>query len=279
MNTLIVKKQLEQFFIEDLGELDVSSQTAISPNAQGKAKIVAKENGIMAGIDLLRVGYDLLDSGISVQFNKKDGEFFEKGENIALLEGNVISLLAGERVLLNLLQRMSGIATMTNSAIRTINDDTIRICDTRKTTPGLRMFEKYAVRCGGGFNHRRGLSDAVMLKENHLLAGGGIKKAVDTVRRQVGHMVKIEVETTNEQEVKEAVDAKVDVIMFDNASPSEITHYMTLVPDSIITEASGGITLENLATFRGTGVDYISLGCLTHSVKAVDISFLLEEGI
>ena len=192
-------------------------------------------------------------------------------------EGNIQDLLAGERVLLNLLQRMSGVATMTQKAIKQLDDSSIRICDTRKTTPGLRIFEKYAVRCGGGFNHRRSLSDAVLLKENHLLACGGIQKAVRTVRNEVGHMVKIEVETTNEQEVLEAVNANVDVIMFDNATPQEIKHYVNLVPKTIVTEASGGINLESLPSFKDCGVHYISLGCLTHSVKSTDISFLLEE--
>ncbi|KHF42013.1 carboxylating nicotinate-nucleotide diphosphorylase [Halalkalibacter okhensis] len=278
MNKLLVKKQLEHFFIEDLGESDITSESAISSSAIGKAKIVAKANGVMAGCDLLQWGYGMLDSTISVQVLVSDGEEFQKGDTVATFEGRVISLLAGERVLLNLLQRMSGIATMTHTAIKTLEDEKIRICDTRKTTPGLRVFEKYAVRCGGGFNHRRGLSDAVMLKENHIRACGGIKQAVKTVRSHVGHMVKIEVETTNEDEVREAVESNVDVIMFDNATPMEIKNYRKFVPDHIITEASGGITIDNLATFRETGVDYISLGCLTHSVKATDFSFLLEEG-
>ncbi|GAE25918.1 quinolinate phosphoribosyltransferase [Halalkalibacter wakoensis JCM 9140] len=277
MNTLLVKKHLEHFLIEDLGELDASSESAISKEAYGKARIIAKANGIMAGGELWSIGYELLDPTISVNVLVQEGEAFQKGDTIALLEGKIIALLAGERVLLNLVQRMSGIATMTHTAINVLGDEQIRICDTRKTTPGLRMFEKYAVRCGGGFNHRRGLSDAVMLKENHLLACGGIKSAVATVRSNVGHMVKIEVETTNEEEVIEAVEANADVIMFDNATPEEVKRYRAIVPESIITEASGGITLDNLASYRNTGVHYISLGCLTHSVKATDLSFLLEE--
>ncbi|WP_332694211.1 carboxylating nicotinate-nucleotide diphosphorylase [Halalkalibacter lacteus] len=279
MNNILVKKQLESFLLEDLGEIDITSESAISQEATGQAKLVAKENGIMAGADIWTIGYSIIDRSISVNVFIKDGESFQKGDTIAQFTGKVIPMLAGERVLLNILQRMSGIATMTQAAINTLDDPAIRICDTRKTTPGLRMFEKYAVRCGGGFNHRRSLSDAVMLKENHILACGGITNAVNTVRAQIGHMVKVEVETTNEAEVKEAIAAKVDVIMFDNATPAEIKDYVKLVPGSIKTEASGGITLENLSSFQGTGVDYISLGCLTHSVKATDISFLLEEGL
>ena len=277
MNRFIVEEQLRRFLIEDIGERDISSETVISPEARGRGHIIAKEDGIIAGLNVLSYGYALLDSSIAIKTYKKDGERIEKGDVIAEIEGRYVSLLSGERVLLNLLQRMSGIATVTDQAIRVLNDESIRICDTRKTVPGLRIFDKYAVRCGGGYNHRFGLSDAVMLKENHLVAAGGITRAVKTLREQLGHMIKIEVETTNEEEVREAVEAGVDVIMFDNAMPEEVTAYCQLVPEGIITEASGGISLDNLASYRGTGVDYISLGFLTHSVKAIDLSFLLEE--
>lgn len=277
MNQFIVEEQLRRFLIEDIGERDISSETVISPEARGRGHIIAKEDGIIAGLNVLSYGYALLDSSIAIKTYKKDGERIEKGDVIAEIEGRYVSLLSGERVLLNLLQRMSGIATVTDQAIRVLNDESIRICDTRKTVPGLRIFDKYAVRCGGGYNHRFGLSDAVMLKENHLVAAGGITRAVKTLREQLGHMIKIEVETTNEEEVREAVEAGVDVIMFDNATPEEVTAYCQLVPEGIITEASGGISLDNLASYRGTGVDYISLGFLTHSVKAIDLSFLLEE--
>lgn len=277
MNRFIVEEQLRRFLIEDIGERDISSETVISPGARGRGHIIVKEDGIIAGLNVLSYGYALLDSSIAIKTYKKDGERIEKGDVIAEIEGRYVSLLSGERVLLNLLQRMSGIATVTDQAIRVLNDESIRICDTRKTVPGLRIFDKYAVRCGGGYNHRFGLSDAVMLKENHLVAAGGITRAVKTLREQLGHMIKIEVETTNEEEVREAVQAGVDVIMFDNATPEEVTAYCQLVPEGIITEASGGISLDNLASYRGTGVDYISLGFLTHSVTAIDLSFLLEE--
>ncbi|MFC0561822.1 carboxylating nicotinate-nucleotide diphosphorylase [Halalkalibacter alkalisediminis] len=276
MNKLMLRNQIEHFFIEDLGEVDITAESSIASNAKGKAYIKAKEDGVMAGMALLSVGYHILDPTITVTCHIADGELFRKGDVIASMEGNVIQLLAGERVLLNLLQRMSGIATMTTKAISALEDKSIRICDTRKTTPGLRMLEKYAVCCGGGFNHRRNLSDAVLLKENHLVAAGGIQKAVNAVREKIGHMVKVEVETTNEREVLEAIEAKVDVIMFDNATPEKIKEYVKLVPSGITTEASGGINLESLPSFNGCGVHYISLGCLTHSVKSIDLSFLLE---
>lgn len=277
MNRLLLKRKLEEFFLEDVGEGDVTTASLDVSCEEYKAKIVAKENGIMAGAEVIIAGYEVIHHDVSVELFKKDGESFEKGELLATVSGRVKDLLAGERVILNLLQRMSGIATMAHKAMKILNDPTIRICDTRKTTPGLRMFEKYAVRCGGAYNHRRSLNDAVLLKENHILASGGVVQAVEAVRSQIGHMIKVEVETTNEQEVKDAVFANVDVIMFDNATPTEVKRYKQLVPNHIMTEASGGITLDTLAEYRGCGCQYISLGCLTHSVQSTDISFLLME--
>ncbi|MBO1910976.1 carboxylating nicotinate-nucleotide diphosphorylase, partial [Microvirga sp. 3-52] len=200
------------------------------------------------------------------------------GDKIAAVTGPIAHLLTGERVILNLMQRMSGIATVTNKCVEMLNDPAIQICDTRKTIPGLRMFDKYAVVCGGGKNHRQGLYDGVMIKDNHIAFAGSITKAVQRVREKIGHMVKIEVETETRQEVLEAVEAGADVIMFDNRTPKEVKAFGHDVPESIVTEASGGITLENLATYHGTGVNYISLGFLTHSVKALDISLQVKEG-
>jgi nicotinate-nucleotide pyrophosphorylase (carboxylating) len=174
---------------------------------------------------------------------------------------------------------MSGIATATNEAVKALNSDHTRVCDTRKTMPGLRMFDKYAVRCGGGYNHRFGLHDGVMIKDNHITFAGGIKEAVAKVRSQAGHMVKIEVETESKEQVLEAIEAGADIIMFDNRSPEEVSEYVKLVPKSIITEISGGLTLETIGNYRDTKVDYISLGMLTHSVIALDISFNLEGGV
>ncbi|MCK0471135.1 carboxylating nicotinate-nucleotide diphosphorylase [Halalkalibacter sp. APA_J-10(15)] len=277
MNQLLLKRKLEEFFLEDVGEGDVTTESLLVSGEYRRANIVAKEEGVLAGTDVINAGYEVINNDMIVKLFKKDGEAFEKGEVLATVAGKVNDLLAGERVILNLLQRMSGIATMARRAKSVLNDESIRICDTRKTTPGLRMFEKYAVRCGGAYNHRRSLSDAVLLKENHLLASGGVKKAVEAVRERIGHMVKVEVETTNEKEVLEAVTANVDVIMFDNATPKEVKAYQQLVPGHIVTEASGGINLNTLAEYAGCGCHYISLGCLTHSVQSTDISFLLIE--
>ncbi|MCM3762659.1 carboxylating nicotinate-nucleotide diphosphorylase [Alkalihalobacillus oceani] len=276
MNKLAIKERLQLFLMEDIGEGDLTSQTVIAPGKRGKGNMVAKEAGVMAGGEIVRLGYQCVDEEVEVTLHVADGEHFQAGDILVSAKGAYLSLLAGERVLLNIFQRMCGIATMARNAVLRLDDPTIRICDTRKTTPGLRIFEKYAVRCGGGFNHRFGLSDAILLKENHLLAGGGITKTLQAVKEKVGHMVKVEVETTNEEEVLEAVEAGADVIMFDNATPEEIAAYVKLVPSVIKTEASGNISLETIASYRGCGVDYLSLGCLTHSVKAKDISFLLE---
>src|SRR5699024_6090050 len=216
-----------------------------------------------------------IDANVKVNLKKTDGETVEVKETIAEVTGPVQAILTGERIILNLLQRMSGIATMTYQTVQKLNDPTIKVCDTRKTTPGLRMFEKYAVTCGGGFNHRNGLYDGVMIKDNHIAFAGSIEKAVIAVRKQLGHMVKIEVETETREQTLEEIDAGEDVIMFDNRSPEEVSLFTQLIPSHITTEASGGITLGSLPSYKHTGVDYISLGFLTHSVKALDMSLIV----
>ncbi|NLI67270.1 MAG: carboxylating nicotinate-nucleotide diphosphorylase [Bacilli bacterium] len=279
MNELFIKEKIKQFLLEDIQHEDLTSD-AIFPSTQtGTASLYAKNNGILAGVDLIKTVYNILDDEIDVQLFKTDGDELKKGERIATISGKIRSILSGERVILNLLQRMSGIATITNKAVKTLDNPNIKITDTRKTTPGLRLFEKYAVRCGGGYNHRFGLYDAVMIKDNHIAFCGSIEKAVAMVRKKVGPTVKIEVETETISEVKEAVAQQVDIIMFDNRTPDEIIEMQKYVPDHILTEASGGITLENLHLYRHTNVDFISLGFLTHSVQALDMSLTIEGGI
>lgn len=276
MNKLLLKKMLKGFFMEDIGDMDITSDSIFPPGQKGSANFIVKSAGIIAGLPIIKEGYQLLDPSIEVNFLINEGDHVQKGQIIADVSGPVATILTGERVILNLLQRMSGIATMTNLAIKTLNDPSIHICDTRKTTPGLRMLEKYAVTLGGGKNHRKGLYDGVMIKDNHISFSGSITKAVERVRKKVGHMVNIEVETESLDQVKEAVEAGADIIMFDNRSPDEIRQLIKHVPPHIITEASGGITLESIGNFAHTGVDYISLGFLTHSVKALDISVNVE---
>ncbi|TLS39259.1 carboxylating nicotinate-nucleotide diphosphorylase [Pseudalkalibacillus caeni] len=277
MNRLQIKKDLQQFFLEDIGMNDLSSNLIFSNDEVGTGFFVAKQDGVLCGGPIIEEGYRLLDPSVEVNLIMSEGEYVKAGEKIAKVKGPIAVLLNGERVILNLIQRMSGIATLTRKAVETLNSDHTRICDTRKTTPGLRMYEKYAVRCGGGFNHRFRLDDGVMIKDNHIAYMGSITKAVSSARKQTGHMTKIEVETESAEQVQEAVDAGADIIMFDNRTPEEIKELIELVPQQIITEASGGINLENLAGYQDTGVDYISLGCLTHSVTGLDISFVIEE--
>ncbi|MEH7613135.1 carboxylating nicotinate-nucleotide diphosphorylase [Gottfriedia acidiceleris] len=275
MNTLKAKKMIEQFLLEDIGEGDLSSIHIFPMHERTTGKVLAKADGVIAGTDLIEITYKLLHENIKVTLHVKDGETVQAGQLLAAVEGPVQVLLSGERVMLNLLQRMSGIATLTSKAVETLNDEKIKLVDTRKTMPGLRLFDKYAVTCGGGSNHRFGLYDAVMLKDNHIAYAGSIKNAVDSLRNKLGHMVKIEVETENKDQVLQAIEAGADVIMFDNRTPDEIKEFVKLVPETIVTEASGGITLDNLANFQNCGVNVISLGCLTHSAKALDISFYL----
>lgn len=272
MNKLKLKKLLEHFFIEDIGERDVTTDLIFSNQSKGRIVFLSKDEGIFCGEDVIITGFTLLNPDTKIEMLVKDGDRISVGDQLAIVTGEIATLLKGERVVLNLVQRMSGIATLTRKAVETLNSSHTRICDTRKTTPGLRMLEKYAVRCGGGFNHRFGLYDGVMIKDNHISFAGSITRAVQLVQEQLGHMVKIEVETETKEQVLEAVEAGVDVIMFDNRTPEEIKEFIPLVPDHIVTEASGGITLENIASFRDCGVDYISLGFLTHSYKAFDIS-------
>ncbi|KEZ51153.1 carboxylating nicotinate-nucleotide diphosphorylase [Metabacillus indicus] len=276
MNLLKLKKQLEGFFAEDIGDFDATSTFIFSEGQTGSAVIRAKEDGIFAGADVVKAGYAVLDPRVTVQVLKRDGEAISRGEKAAVLTGPIASILTGERVVLNLLQRMSGIATLTNQAVKLLNSDHTKICDTRKTTPGLRMIEKYAVRCGGGYNHRFGLYDGIMLKDNHIASAGSIAEAVQKARAHAGHMIKIEVEIETEQQLHEAISARADIIMFDNRTPDEAAAFAAITPESIITEASGGITLENLADYGRTGVDYVSLGMLTHSAKALDLSMNVE---
>ncbi|NLP49302.1 carboxylating nicotinate-nucleotide diphosphorylase [Bacillus sp. RO1] len=273
MNIIMLQEMLRHFYKEDIGEKDLTSEALFAENEIGSGTFIAKENGIFVGEQIVMEAMRLLDPTVQVTLFKQDGDKLEKGEVIAKAEGKMRALLGAERVTLNLMQRMSGIATLTATAVSELDSNHTKVCDTRKTTPGLRMLEKYAVTCGGGYNHRFGLYDGVMIKDNHIEFAGSITNAVQRVREKVGHMVKIEVETESLAQVQEAVEAGADVIMFDNRTAEEIKDFIKHVPKHITTEASGGINLTNLASYRDTGVDYISLGLLTHSAKSLDISF------
>ncbi|HBM3471107.1 TPA: carboxylating nicotinate-nucleotide diphosphorylase [Listeria innocua] len=279
MNSILMNQAIQAFLLEDIGQHDLSSDSIFSSETMGEGVFIAKETGILCGIAIPPKVYEILGGNVQFEAVKKDGDTIKKGDIIATVSAPVRTLLSGERVILNLMQRMSGIATQTHIAVKQLDDSTIRICDTRKTAPGLRAFDKYAVQSGGGFNHRNGLYDGVMLKDNHIAFSGGITEAVSTIREKLGHMVKIEVETETASQVKEAVQAGADIIMFDNRTPEEIKQLVTLVPNHITTEISGNITLDNINHYRGCGANYISLGSLTHSVSALDISFNSKGGI
>lgn len=275
MNRIKAENALKLFLLEDIGDGDASS-VIFENNEQGEAIVRAKADGVIAGLHIFEWGYGLLDPSLTVQKFKDDGDPISAGEPLVKVSGSVAQILAGERVFLNLVQRMSAIATLTNRCVEALGSSHTRIVDTRKTTPGLRLFEKYAVRVGGGFNHRNGLYDAVMLKDNHIAAAGSITEAVRKVRSAHGHMMMVEVEVETEDQLLEAIHAAPDVIMFDNQSPEGMKRWAEMVPAGIKTEASGGIDLMSLSEYRNTGVDVISIGALTHSVSNLDMSMNLS---
>ncbi len=276
MNIIKLEEMLKQFFNEDLGDGDLSSEFIFSAEQQGSFSFYAKESGIFCGAPIIEYGFLLLDRSMNITLYKKDGDQVNNGDVLAVIQGPLQKLLIGERVILNLIQRMSAIATATNLAVRETAGTDAKICDTRKTMPGLRMLDKYAVRVGGAYNHRNGLYDTIMLKDNHIAFAGSITKVVQAARAKIGHTVKIEVEIETKAQLHEAIAAGADIIMFDNRSPEEICEWLPAVPPHISTEASGGITLHNLNTYAKTGIQWISLGALTHSVKAFDISALVQ---
>lgn len=262
--------------LEDINYIDVSSDYLLSDSQINTGRFMAKAEGVLCGLEeALRV-FALLDEKIVFERFKKDGDLLKPGDIIATVTGPVKSLLKGERTALNIMQHMSGIASATRRCVEIVKGTPAMITDTRKTLPGLRALQKYAVVCGGGRNHRFNLSDAAMLKDNHIDAAGGITPAITKLRENLGHMVKIEVETRNLDEVDEALRAKADVIMLDNMDCPTMKKAVEMNGGRALLEASGGITEENLREVAETGVDIISLGALTHSVTAFDISMKIE---
>lgn len=276
---------LPQFYIddiikaalsEDINYLDTATAYVIPGDKITTAKFVSKARGVLCGIEVAMRVFTMLDPDVKFTLYKKDGDKTDAGDVIAEMEGKASMLLQGERTALNLLQHMSGIATATNECVELVKDTKVSIADTRKTLPGLRALQKYAVTCGGGKNHRFNLSDCAMLKDNHIDAGGGITATVIKLREKIGHTVKIEVETRNMAEVKEAVSAGADIIMLDNMTASQMKEAVEYIDGRALTEASGNITAENIKEKALSGIDIISMGALTHSVKAFDISMRIE---
>ncbi len=257
---------------EDIGPLDITTDNLILDEKQGRGIILAKERLILAGIEVAKEVFSHLDSKIEFHTQYQDQDKIEKGTTILEVSGSLRTLLKGERTALNFLQRLSGIATHVRSYVDIIGDLPVRLVDTRKTTPGLRSLEKYAVRMGGAYNHRMGLYDGVLIKDNHIAACGGIKRAVETIRSRISHLIKIEVEVSDMAQVREALDAKADVIMLDNMAISQIKEAVAVIDGKALVEVSGMVTKKGLKELAGTGVDIISAGALTHSAPSVDIS-------
>ncbi|CCW34543.1 nicotinate-nucleotide pyrophosphorylase (carboxylating) [Chthonomonas calidirosea] len=262
---------VQQALREDIGTGDITTQIVIPSTARAKANITTRVPGVIAGLPVVQEVYRQLDPTVQVQPIVQDGDSVEANTPLATLSGSAQSLLTGERVALNFLQRLSGIATLTAKFVAAARREDVRIVDTRKTTPGLRLLEKYAVRVGGGHNHRFGLYDAVLIKDNHIAACGSITEAVRTALSSAPHVMSVTVECDTLDQVREALAAGADVILLDNMSPDQLREAVSLVNGQAMIEASGGITLENVAEVAATGVDIISIGALTHSAPALDI--------
>ena len=271
-----IERIVRTALVEDIGLGDVTTEVTIARDSTVRAELVAKEDFTLAGLDVAEVVFRTLDRDVRFEKIFVDGQSVRKGEVIAWLKGKASILLQGERVALNLLQRMSGIASLTAQYVAEIKGTTAKIVDTRKTVPGLRALDKYSVRMGGGSNHRIGLFDGVLIKENHITAAGGISVAITRAKEKVSHTLRIEIETRNLAEVEEALQAGADIIMLDNMSLDGMCQGVELIAGRALVEASGGVDLERVRDIADTGVDIISVGALTHSVSASDISMLFN---
>ncbi len=277
INWLIIDDLISAFLKEDAPFGDITTEILIDEKEVSRAEFVLKEDGVVAGLDVAGRVFELLDDKVIFTKIVRDGSNAKKGEVIAEVAGNTKALLIGERIALNILQRLSGIATKTQEFCNKVKGKGVSIADTRKTTPGMRMLEKYAVRMGGGSNHRYSLSDGVLIKDNHIVAAGGIKNAILKARKKIPHTIKIEVETETIEQVKEAVEAGADIIMLDNMSLDMMREAVKLIDKRALVEASGNISLDNVFEVALTGVDIISVGSLTHSIKSIDISMKILD--
>lgn len=269
-----------EFLAEDIGRGDITTHATVGRETRAQGRFLAKENLVLCGLEVAEGVFVHLDPEIpEIETNHSDGDEIEDGTVFATLKGYADVLLTGERVALNIIQRMSGIATLTRQYVRAVEGTNAAIVDTRKTTPGLRLLEKYAVTVGGGKNHRMGLDDGVLIKDNHISLAGGVKEAVAAAKRTAGHLHKIEVEVTNWAQLREALNAGADIIMLDNQLPEEAAKLVQMARDinpSVVIEASGGMELDRVRFYAEAGVDLISVGRLTHSARAVDISFKIQ---
>ena len=269
---MIMDRLIQQALEEDIGNEDVTTNAVMSEYKKGMVKLIAKQDGVICGLNVFERAFKLLDEHTNGAKFVNEGDEVKKGDRVAVVSGDIRVLLSGERVALNYLQRMSGIATYTRSVAKLLEGCKTKLLDTRKTTPNMRVFEKYAVRVGGGNNHRYNLSDGVLLKDNHIGAAGGVKKAVEMARAYAPFVRKIEVEVENLDMCREALEAGADIIMLDNMSVEDMKKAVKMIDGRAITECSGNVTLENIANIRDTGVDYVSSGALTHSAPILDLS-------
>lgn len=279
-NMELLTEQIRLWLQEDIGTGDVTTMTTIPLDQRSKGIIHVKEPGIVAGMPVAELVFRTVDPELDFVALERDGAAVKKGTVLAEVSGRTRSILLGERLALNLLQRLSGIATRTRQFVDALEGAPVRLVDTRKTTPGHRMLEKYAVRVGGGHNHRFGLYDAVMIKDNHIKGAGGIREAVTAARAQIPHTMKIEVEVESFEQLEEALAAGADIVMLDNMAPADMKRAVAIVKAKaphIVVEASGSVTLETVKTIADTGVDVISVGRLTYSVQSLDISLDLNE--
>lgn len=276
LNKFYVENIIKTALMEDINYCDVTTDYLIPEDQQGEGRFMAKADGILCGVEVAARVFTMLDESTEVEILKHDGEAVKYGDDILKLKGKTAVLLKGERTALNLIQHMSGVATASNKYAKIVEGTNASIADTRKTLPGLRPLQKYAVMTGGAKNHRYNLSDAAMLKDDHIDAAGGITAAITKLRTKIGHMTKIEVETRTLEELQEALDAKADIIMLDNMSPETMKKAVEITAGRAVLEASGGITDETLRAVAESGVDIISVGALTHSVKAFDISMYIK---
>lgn len=272
LNDIMLDKLIMNALSEDVGTGDITTESTIPETARAHGLYKAKESGVLCGIGVAARVFELIDRDIEFTPLKRDGDRIEKGEIIAEVRGKATNVLTGERVGLNLMQRMSGIATRTAEAVAQVEGTGAKICDTRKTTPGLRVIEKYAVKVGGGTNHRFNLADGILIKDNHIVAAGSITNAVRAARANAPHTLKIEVEVETFDELNEALDAGADIIMLDNMSCEDMKKAVGIVNGRAVTEASGNMGDRNLKEVADCGVDLISIGALTHSVRSLDIS-------
>ena len=271
MNYSIIDNIIKNALFEDINQEDITTNSILSETSSAVVDLIAKEDGIICGLDVFSRVFDIL-GGVATNFNFKDGDSVKSGDIVAKIEGKTRTILSGERVALNLLQRMSGISTYTNCLVKLLDGSGIKIMDTRKTTPNLRYIEKYSVKIGGGFNHRYNLSDMAMIKDNHIMAAGGITEAVNAVRGNYPFVKLIEVEVETLEGVEEAVSAKADIIMLDNMDLETMQKAIKLIDKKALVEISGNVDAEKVNFMKNLDVDYISCGALTHSVKALDLS-------